>query len=191
MDDLEAAWDTVHKALPAGWTVGRTRIDDPRPGVWSVTAVGPIPDRGKRSVWVTGKGPDEVAALRDLDARLRDGPKADRMWVHELRDWLGFALNIPVVVLVSAVWVLLLLWFLDWSSSVGRKVLKVLGPDLLAGLAGAALAAFAGWWIWRLATGRVDQPMTSFERIRGIVLLAVIGAFGALLLVSRLLQARS
>jgi hypothetical protein len=44
---------------------------------WSVTAHGPLPGRGKAPQTVTGTGADEVATLRDLDARLRGVPKPD------------------------------------------------------------------------------------------------------------------
>ncbi len=37
MTDREAAWNAVHEALPAGWTVGPPTYDPGVPG-WSVTA---------------------------------------------------------------------------------------------------------------------------------------------------------
>src|SRR6478735_5047612 len=78
MTDTEAAWDAVHEALPAGWTVGPPTYD---PGVsgWSVTARTVSAGRGKPPRTVIGTGPDEAAALRDLDDRLLRRPAAGRL----------------------------------------------------------------------------------------------------------------
>ncbi len=80
MTKREPAWDAVHEALPAGWTVAPPMYD---PGVsgWSVTARTVAPPRRKPPVTVTGTGPDEAAALRALDDRLRGVPQpgASRM----------------------------------------------------------------------------------------------------------------
>lgn len=62
MSDREAAWDAVHEALPARWTVGQASIGDPLTRRWSVTARGPHPGRGKVPQTVTGTGEDEAAA---------------------------------------------------------------------------------------------------------------------------------
>ena len=78
MSDREAAWDAVHEALPAGWTVGPPTFD---PGVsaYSVTARTVAAGRGKPPATVTGTGADEAAALRDLDDRLPRRPAAGRL----------------------------------------------------------------------------------------------------------------
>ena len=83
MTDREDAWDAVHEALPAGWTVGPPTYD---PGIsaWSVTARSKVPGRGKPPVTVTGTGPDEAAALRALDDRLRGVPQPDGSRMAEL-----------------------------------------------------------------------------------------------------------
>ena len=74
----EEAWGRLHEAIPARWTVGRPSFDPGRPG-WSISAVGPDRGRGKVPTSVSGFGDDELAAIRDLDARLRgersDGPR--------------------------------------------------------------------------------------------------------------------
>lgn len=78
MDEREGAWGRLHEAIPARWSVGRASYD-PGARAWSITAVGPHPGRGKIPRSVTGRGADELAAVRDLDARLRgqqiEGPK--------------------------------------------------------------------------------------------------------------------
>jgi hypothetical protein len=77
-----ATWTPVHEALPAGWTVGPPTYD---PGIsaWSVTGRSKVPGRGKPPVTVTGTGPDETAALRDLDDRLRGVPQPDGSRMEE------------------------------------------------------------------------------------------------------------
>ena len=59
MTDREAAWDAVHEALPAGWTVGPPTYD---PGVrgWSVTARSLAHSRHRPPQTVTGTGVDEI-----------------------------------------------------------------------------------------------------------------------------------
>lgn len=91
MTEREVAWDAVHEALPARWRVGPVTLSEPTLGVWSVTAIGPHPGRGKMPATVSGTGPDEIAALRALDARLRglDHPDGSRM--DELRRRLRLA----------------------------------------------------------------------------------------------------
>lgn len=90
-DALEDAWDAVHEALPARWCVGRPSFDpgvvrpDGYRGAWSVTARGPHPGRGKIPHTVTGTGPDESVALRDLVDRLTGLPKPDGNRMDELR----------------------------------------------------------------------------------------------------------
>lgn len=69
-DDTEAAWARLHEALPARWTVGRPSFD-PGARAWSISPVGPDRGRGKVPTSVSGKGEDELGAIRDLDARLR------------------------------------------------------------------------------------------------------------------------
>jgi hypothetical protein len=70
MSEREAAWDAIHEALSARWHVGPVTYDPGRLA-YSVTARGPHPGRGKVSVTVSGTGEDEIAALRDLDDRVR------------------------------------------------------------------------------------------------------------------------
>jgi hypothetical protein len=86
MTDREAAWDAVHEALPAGWTVGPPTFD---PGVrgWSVTARSVAYSRRKPPRTVTGTGESETAALRALDDRLRGvrQPNGSRMAERERR----------------------------------------------------------------------------------------------------------
>jgi hypothetical protein len=79
MTDREAAWDAVHDALLAGWTVRPPTYD---PGVrgWSVTARSIACRRLKPPQTVTGRGVDEKAALRDLDDRLRGVPQPNGSW---------------------------------------------------------------------------------------------------------------
>lgn len=77
-DDREQAWGRLHEALPARWTVGHVSYDPGRQR-WSISAVGPHPGRGRIPESVAGFGEGEVAAVRDLDARLRgeysEGPR--------------------------------------------------------------------------------------------------------------------
>jgi hypothetical protein len=87
----EDAWDAVHEALPAGWTVGRPTYDPGVPG-WSVTARSIAYSRHKPPQILTGTGPDEAAALRALDDRLRGVPQPDgsRMAERERRFRLAY-----------------------------------------------------------------------------------------------------
>src|SRR6476620_9832420 len=91
MTEREAAWDAVHEALPAGWTVGPPTFD---PGVpqWSVTARSVAYSRLKPPQTVTGTGVDETAALRNLDERLRGVPQPNgsRMAERERRIRLAY-----------------------------------------------------------------------------------------------------
>ena len=86
MNDRQAAWDAVHEALPAGWTVGPPTYDPGVPG-WSVTARSDQYSRRKPPMTVTGTGDSETAALRALDDRLRGVPQPDgsRMAERERR----------------------------------------------------------------------------------------------------------
>jgi hypothetical protein len=78
IDALDAAWDSLWEAMPARWTVARPSFD-PGARAWSISAVGPDRGRGEVPTSVSGNGEDQVAAIRDLDARLRgersDGPR--------------------------------------------------------------------------------------------------------------------
>jgi hypothetical protein len=60
-------------------------------GAFRVTARGPHPGRGKVPQIVTGTGADETAALRDLDATLRDTKPAPGSYLEELRARLRLA----------------------------------------------------------------------------------------------------
>lgn len=88
--ERERAWGAVHEALPARWRVGPVIFDpgvlrpDGHRGAFSVTAHGPT-GRGKSPVTVSGHGQDEIAALRDLDDRLRGVPKPDGGRMDEIR----------------------------------------------------------------------------------------------------------
>src|SRR4051794_15878572 len=74
MNDRETAWDAVHEALPAGWTVGPPTYDPGVPG-WSVTAHSVAYSRRRPPQTVRGTGDSETAALRALDDRLRGVPQ--------------------------------------------------------------------------------------------------------------------
>lgn len=78
MDEREVIWGRLHEAMPARWTVGQPSYDPGRPG-WSISAVGPDRGRGRVPTSVSGFGEDELAAVADLDARLRgeraEGPR--------------------------------------------------------------------------------------------------------------------
>src|SRR4051794_20394663 len=86
MNDRETAWDAVHEALPAGWTVGPPTYDPGVPG-WSVTARSVHYSRRRPPQTVIGTGESETAALRDLDDRLRGVPQPNgsRMAERERR----------------------------------------------------------------------------------------------------------
>ena len=85
MTDREAAWDAVHEALPAGWTVGPPTYDFGVRG-WSVTARSLAHRRNRPPQTVTGTGVDETVALtqrRSLSAleagdwvRVQPAPKS-------------------------------------------------------------------------------------------------------------------
>ena len=64
------AWDAIHERLPARWRTAPPTFD-PANRLWSVTALGPNLGgrRGRPPATVTGEGPDELAALRDLAGR--------------------------------------------------------------------------------------------------------------------------
>jgi hypothetical protein len=87
-DDRETIWGHLHEALPNRWTVGRASFDPSRHG-WSISAIGPHPGRGIIPVGVRGFGADELAAVRDLDGRLRgedrEGPPRRDMLRARLR----------------------------------------------------------------------------------------------------------
>jgi hypothetical protein len=91
------AWDAVHEALPARWRVGQPSFDpgvvrpDGMLGAWSVTAWRRDPGRLSKPQTVTGTGPDEIAALRDLDGRRRGNPPGEGSRLEELRRRLRFA----------------------------------------------------------------------------------------------------
>lgn len=89
-DPREEAWNAVHDALPARWRVGPPGYDPGRQH-WRVSAVGPLPGRGKLPQTVTGTGEDETAALRDLDDRLRGVPRPDGTAMEALRRRLRLA----------------------------------------------------------------------------------------------------
>ena len=74
MTNREAAWDAVHEALPAGWTVGPPTYDPGVPG-WSVTARSTQFTRLRPPQTVSGTGDSETAALHALDDRLRSVPQ--------------------------------------------------------------------------------------------------------------------
>jgi hypothetical protein len=75
MIDREAAWAAVMDQLPAGCHVGPPSYDPGRHR-WEIVARSPKPPgRQSRPAYVVGEGPDEVAALEDLAARL-DGSTA-------------------------------------------------------------------------------------------------------------------
>src|SRR4051794_19512527 len=82
MSDRDAAWDAVHAALPAGWTVGPPTFDPGVPG-WSVTARSVHYSRHRPPQTVTGTGVDEIAALRALDDRLRGVPQPNGSRMEE------------------------------------------------------------------------------------------------------------
>ena len=91
MTDREGAWDAVHEALLAGWTVGPPTFDSGVPG-WSVTARSVAASRRRPPQTVTGTGEDETSALRALDDRLRGVPQPNgsRMAERERRIRLAY-----------------------------------------------------------------------------------------------------
>jgi hypothetical protein len=90
MDEREEAWGRLHEAMPARWTVGRASYDPGRHG-WSISAVGPHPGRGRIPTSLSGFGDDELAAVRDLDARLRGERSGGPRRLDELRARLRLA----------------------------------------------------------------------------------------------------
>jgi hypothetical protein len=90
MTDREDAWDAVHEALPAGWTVGPPTFDPGVPG-WSITARTVAASRLRRPQTVTGTGADETAALRALDDLLRDVPQPEGSRMAERKGRLRLA----------------------------------------------------------------------------------------------------
>jgi hypothetical protein len=87
---LSEAWDVLYDSLPARWHIGKPSYD-PGLAAWTVTAWGRQPDRGKPRQAVTGMGDTEVAALRDLDDRLRRLRKSKGVGMDELRRQLRMA----------------------------------------------------------------------------------------------------
>jgi hypothetical protein len=87
---LNEAWDALFDSLPGRWHIGKPWYDA-RLAAWSVSAWGPQLDPGRAQQSVTGIGESEVAALRNLDARLRGAsmPNGDR--IEELRRQLRMA----------------------------------------------------------------------------------------------------
>jgi hypothetical protein len=83
--ELEAAWDRLWEALPAGWRVGQPSFDPGRHG-WSVSAVDQrTTGRGRIPRSVTGFGDQPAAALVDLDSRLRGADPDRGTRLEELR----------------------------------------------------------------------------------------------------------
>jgi hypothetical protein len=87
---LNEAWDALYDSLPARWHIGKPSYE-PERAAWSATAWGPRPDRGEARQSVTGTGDTEVAALRDLDHRLRRVPRPNRGRLDDLRHRLRMA----------------------------------------------------------------------------------------------------
>lgn len=71
---INDAWDALYDSLPARWKIGKPSYDPSR-RAWSVTAWGPRRGSSRTPPSVTGIGEAEVAALRDLDRRLRAVPQ--------------------------------------------------------------------------------------------------------------------
>lgn len=73
MTELEAAWDEVHGALPAGWVVGRPGLHH-ESGRWHLYAhdARERPRVGRRSREVLAAGDTEAACVRELARRLRE-----------------------------------------------------------------------------------------------------------------------
>ena len=87
---LHEAWDALYDSLPGRWHIGKPSYDS-RLAAWSVSAWGPQPGRGQGPQTVTGVGHSEVAALRDLDARLRAASRSNHDRIEELRGELRMA----------------------------------------------------------------------------------------------------
>jgi len=85
---LSDAWDALYDSLPPRWHIGRPSYDSDRQA-WSVTAWGPL---RKSQDTVVGVGDDDVAALRDLDRRLRRRlPRPNTSRAEEFRQQLRMA----------------------------------------------------------------------------------------------------
>jgi hypothetical protein len=87
---INDAWDALYDSLPARWKIGKPSYDPSR-RAWSVTAWGPRRGSGRTPPSVTGIGDDEVAALRDLDCRLRAEPQPNVGGKQELSQRLRLA----------------------------------------------------------------------------------------------------
>jgi hypothetical protein len=71
-DSLDAAWAAVEAVLPEGWHLASFAHDGPLNPGWYVDA---RPD-GHRSGRYAASGPTPVAALRALEAKLKEAPDA-------------------------------------------------------------------------------------------------------------------
>ena len=71
VDEREGIGSLILDRLPAGWRCTAPSFDPGR-GLWEAVAIGPkLGGRhGAPPSTVTGEGPDELAALRDLAERL-------------------------------------------------------------------------------------------------------------------------
>lgn len=74
---VRAAWNAILDVLPAHWRIGAPARDAELHD-WSVTAVG---GRHRR---ITGRGEDEIAALRDLAGSLRQAGHSGNTCADEL-----------------------------------------------------------------------------------------------------------
>jgi hypothetical protein len=90
MTERDEAWDAVHESLPARWQLGPPTYS-PADHAWHVTARGPHAGRRTHPQTITGTGEDEIAALRDLDDRLRGVPKPHGGQMDALRRRLRLA----------------------------------------------------------------------------------------------------
>jgi hypothetical protein len=87
---INDAWDALYDSVPARWKIGKPSYDPSRLA-WSVTAWGPRRGSSRTPPSVTGSGEDEVAALRDLDCRLRAVPQPNAARQQELSQRLRLA----------------------------------------------------------------------------------------------------
>ena len=71
MDEGEPAWSELLDVLPPKWRTRRPSFD-PAARLWEIVAVGPKHGgrHGPPPESVTGRGPDEATAVRDLAERL-------------------------------------------------------------------------------------------------------------------------
>lgn len=83
-----AALDVLNR-LPDGWHVGQAGYDPGR-GRWSITALGPHPDRGKAPETVSAQGEDEVAAMTYLSIALDERRHAEQLQDLDRRGRLAF-----------------------------------------------------------------------------------------------------